>query len=160
MSQRAPTASTQVATLKLLVDAVRSLRSEMGLAPGQKVAAVIAGESAAAGVGALRPYLMTLARLSDVQLLPALPASPAPVAVVEPYRIMLDVPVDVAAERARIDKERARVEGEVTRARAKLGNEGFVGRAPAAVVEQERARLAQFEATLAKLDEQLRRLSP
>ena len=46
----------------------------------------------------------------------------------------------------------------MTKARAKLANEGFVARAPAAVVEQERARLSQFEATLAKVDEQVRRL--
>ena len=72
---------------------------------------------------------------------------------------MLDVKVDPAAERERLAKERAATEGDVTRARAKLGNESFVARAPAAVVEQERARLAGFEAKLAKLDEQLRRLS-
>jgi valyl-tRNA synthetase len=72
---------------------------------------------------------------------------------------MLEVEVDPAAERARIDKERVRIEGDASRARAQLANERFVARAPAAVVEEMRARLAQFEATLRKLDEQFERLS-
>jgi valyl-tRNA synthetase len=96
--------------------------------------------------------------LSAVKHVDALPSSPAPVAVVDRLRLMLEVEVDVEAERARLGKERARVEGEVNKARAKLANEGFVSRAPAAVVEQERARLSQHEATLQKLDEQYRRL--
>jgi len=71
---------------------------------------------------------------------------------------MLHVEVDPAAERARISKEIARVEGEIAKAKAKLSNSAFVDKAPAKVVEQERARLAAHEATLAKLKEQLGRL--
>ena len=157
MGKRAPKAASQVATLKALVEAARSLRSEMGLAPGQKVDAFIEG-GFTAGEEALLPYIESLARLSAVKHVDALPSSPAPVAVVDRLRLMLEVEVDVEAERARLGKERARVEGEVNKARAKLANEGFVSRAPAAVVEQERARLSQHEATLQKLDEQYRRL--
>ncbi len=65
--------------------------------------------------------------------------------------MMLHIKVDVAAEMARIEKEIVRVEGELAKAQAKLGNAGFVERAPAAVVAQERERLASFEATLEKL---------
>jgi valyl-tRNA synthetase len=73
-------------------------------------------------------------------------------------RLALHVEIDVAAEQARLDKEIARLKGEVTKARAKLGNESFVARAPAAVVAQERARLAEFEAAVTRLEDQRARL--
>jgi valyl-tRNA synthetase len=71
---------------------------------------------------------------------------------------MLEVKIDVAAECARLQKEIARIEGETTRAQAKLSNESFVARAPEAVVKQEKERLAGFEATLIKLREQAQAL--
>jgi hypothetical protein len=60
--------------------------------------------------------------------------------------------IDVAAEKIRLGKEAARLEGEIAKAGGKLGNEAFVAKAPAAVLEQERKRLADFTATLAKGD--------
>jgi valyl-tRNA synthetase len=159
LARLAPVPTLHVSTLKSLVEECRSLRSEMGLAPGEKVAALIDGDFEGIAAPLLVPYLKALARLADVALVPHLPASPAPVAVVGPVRIMLDVKVDVAAERERIAKEIARIEGEIAKANGKLGNESFVARAPAAVVEQERARLAGFTATLDKLRTQQARLS-
>ena len=79
--------------------------------------------------------------------------------MVGPHRLMIRVEVDVAAETARLEKEIARLDGESTKCRAKLGNASFVERAPAKVVEQERARLAGFESTLRQLNEQLERLT-
>ena len=82
----------------------------------------------------------------------------APVAVVDEARLCLFVEVDVAAEKARLAKEAARLEGEITKAQGKLGNEAFVAKAPPAVIEQEQKRMAEFSATLAKVREQLTRL--
>jgi valyl-tRNA synthetase len=71
---------------------------------------------------------------------------------------MLKVEIDVAAERERLSKEIARLQGEIAKASGKLANESFVARAPAAVVEQEKERVANFSATLAKMQEQLAKL--
>ncbi len=147
----------QVAELKQMVDACRALRGEMGISPAQRLPLVIAGPRQRAAGHA--PYLQALAKLSAVELAADLSASAvAPVQVVGEFRLMLRVEVDIAAERERLGKEIARLEAEAGKARAKLANASFVQRAPAAVVVQERERLAGFGQTVERLREQLQRL--
>ncbi|MFM8767880.1 MAG: class I tRNA ligase family protein, partial [Rubrivivax sp.] len=153
-------ADAWVGQLKALVAAVRALRSEMNLSPAQRVPLLAHGDPFIAEAA---PLLQALGKLSEVRVLPdeaacAAATAAAPVSVVGAARVALHVEIDVAAERERLSKEIARLEGEVAKAQAKLGNESFVARAPAAVVAQERERMAGFTETLARLGEQLSRL--
>jgi valyl-tRNA synthetase len=150
------TAEDEVAELKKLTDACRNLRGQMNLPPGQRIPLLAVGDGPR--LASFFPYLRALARLSEATVVDVLPDTDAPTAVVGETRLMLDIKVDRAEERVRLEKEIARIEGEGAKARTKLSNPGFVERAPAAVVTQERERLAAFEATLDKLRSQLDKL--
>jgi valyl-tRNA synthetase len=150
-----------VERLKALVTSCRALRSEMNLPPGQRVPLLVQGD--AAFLGQAVPLIQALARISEIRSVQddgafAAASSTAPVGVLGELRFALHVEIDVAAERERLGKEIARLRGEVTKSEAKLGNEGFVARAPAAVVTQERARLADFSQALDRLNSQFERL--
>jgi valyl-tRNA synthetase len=153
-------ADADIALLKRLIDACRTLRGEMKLGPDKRVPLAVSGP--ADRIAVFAPYVQALAKVSEVKpvadMAAANPGGVAPVVVVDDYRLMLVIEIDAAAERERLDKEIARLEGEIAKAEAKLSNESFVARAPAAVVEQERQRLAGFNATLAKVREQRARL--
>ncbi|MHB1247402.1 MAG: valine--tRNA ligase [Sulfuriferula sp.] len=150
-------ACERIALLKDLINATRGLRGEMNLSPALKVPMAISGNAAA--LAGFAPYLAALAKLSDVKIDLALPPGDAPVAIVGDTRLMLLIEIDRDAEKARLEKEFARLQGEITKCEAKLGNASFVGRAPAAVVDQEKQRLMDFKDTLDKLQDQLIRLA-
>lgn len=150
-------AQAQVAELKAQVDAIRALRGEMNISPAQRVPLIAQGD--AATLKANSPYLAALGKLESVEIVDQLPTDAgAPVQVIGTTQLMLHVEIDVEAERIRLSKEIERLQGEINKAEAKLGNASFVERAPAAVVEQERQRVAQFGETLAKVKQQFDRL--
>ena len=140
-------AEREVALAKDVVNAGRNLRSEMKIPPQSRVPAYMTANPSITTSHAFS----ALVRTSELHVVDELPKLDSPVAIAGPHHVMLEVKVDVAAEIERIRKEIARLEGEIVKAQAKLGNASFVDRAPANVVDQERARLADFESTLAKL---------
>ena len=150
-------AEAKVAELKGMIYACRNLRGEMNISPAQRMPLIAAGNTDT--LTAYAPYLAGLAKLSEVSVVTDISADElAPVAVAGDFRLMLKVEIDIAAERERLTKEISRLEGEIAKAEGKLANESFVARAPAAVVDQERARLAGFRDTVAKLKPQLDKL--
>jgi valyl-tRNA synthetase len=149
-----PAAERDMAVLKEWTMATRNLRAEAKLAPGERLPLYATAEPPVADVAATLAALRILARLSEVKAMAALPESPSPVAVVGQARLMLHKEVDPALEAERISKEMNRVSGEIAKCNAKLANASFIERAPAAVVAQERKRLADFEALFAKLRDQ------
>ena len=155
-------AEAHVARLKGVVDACRNLRGEMNVSPGTRLPLYALGDAAFLREAA--PVLQALAKLSEVKVFDdeaawAAAAQAAPVAMAGDARLCLFMEIDVAAEKARLGKEAARLEGEIGKARGKLSNEAFVAKAPPAVIEQEKKRIAEFTATLDKLRTQLQRLA-
>ena len=158
-----PAADTWMAQLKSVTLECRRLRSEMGLSPAEKVPLLTCGD--AAFVDTAAPLLQALARLSEVRAMAdetafAAATQTAPVAMAGALRLALQVQVDAVAEEARLGREIARLQGEIVKAENKLGNESFVARAPAAVVAQERARMADFKQAVDRLKDQRSRLTP
>ncbi len=155
-------ADAWIARLKALVSACRQLRSEMQLPPRERVPLLTHGDTAfVEGAAAL---LKSLAWLAEVRVLPdeaafAAATLQAPVVVSGDARMALHIEIDIAAEQGRLDKEIVRLRGEITKADAKLANDSFVARAPVAVVQQERERLADFSRSLARLQDQRDRLA-
>jgi valyl-tRNA synthetase len=147
--------------LKEVVGACRSLRSEMGLSPAERVPLLVHGDADFMAQAA--PAIRALAKLSAVEPMSDEAAfneasRNAPVLVVGALRLALKVEVDVAAEAARLDKEIGRLQGEIAKAQGKLASESFVARAPAAVVDQERQRVSDFTQTLQRVQAQRARL--
>src|SRR5262249_46144798 len=117
---------------KAVVAAARALRGEMGLSPSDRMPMFAFGD--AEFVRAAAPALKALAKVSAVQVFDdeaafAQATKMAPVAVQGELRLALHVEIDLGAEIERLAKEEARLQGEITKATAKLANENFVARA-------------------------------
>ena len=148
-------AEAEVAIAKQVANATRNLRSEMKIPPKERITLYCTGQPSATTIAAV----ISLAR-AEPKVVNELPNTGSPVAIVGAMRLMPHIEVDPQVERERLGKEIARLDGEIAKAKAKLANASFVERAPAKVVDQERERLAGFEATVAKIRQQLERLGP
>jgi valyl-tRNA synthetase len=156
-------AVADVEWLKAMVSALRRVRSELNVAPGKQVPLLLAGGGAAERTRVQRAgtQLRFLNRLASIEFLDdAAQAPAAATAVVGELTLLVPLAglVDLGAERARLDKELARVAVEIGKSQGKLGNATFVDNAPAAVVDQERQRLADWTAQHVALQAQRRKL--
>ena len=156
-----PASEAWMGEVKSIIDACRNLRGEMQISPAQKVPLWIYGDTEFLTKAA--PYLSALAKLSEVKIVTdesslEKDAPGAPIALVGRNKLLLKIEVDPKAEQARLTKEITRLANEIAKCQSKLNNESFVSRAPAAVLEQEKKRLADFEVSHAKLTEQLAKL--
>ena len=150
------TAFDKMAALKDLVEEVRKLRGEMGIAPNVKAPLFVEGSAELEG---LLKYLPSLTRLTEAKLVDSLPESEdAPVAVCNGARLMLKVEIDKAAETARLSKEAEKLQKALDKLNAKLSKPGYTEKAPAHLVEKDKADLAELEDKMAKVQTQLAKL--
>lgn len=149
-------ANARMAAFKDMVNAVRNLRGEMGIGPAVKAPLFI--ETSDDSVADFVPYLKLLARVSEGTLVATLPADDAPVAISGDARLMLKVEVDKAAETARLTKEQGKAEAELAKLTAKLEKPGYIDKAPAHLVERDKAQLAELNDKLDKIRVQLAKL--
>ena len=145
----------QMAQLQDLVGAVRNLRGEMGIAPNVKAPLFVEGSVPEA----LLKYLPALTRLTEAKTVDRLPENEdAPVAVCNGARLMLKVEIDKAAETARLSKEAEKLQKALDKLNTKLSKPGYVDKAPAHLVEKDKAELAELEEKMAKVQSALAKL--
>ena len=150
------TAFDKMAALKDLVEEVRKLRGEMGIAPNVKAPLFVEGSAELEG---LLKYLPSLTRLTEAKLVDSLPeAEDAPVAVCNGARLMLKVEIDKAAETARLSKEAEKLQKALDKLNAKLSKPGYTEKAPAHLVEKDKADLAELMDKMGKVEGQLAKL--
>ncbi|WP_127281558.1 valine--tRNA ligase [Neisseria meningitidis] len=150
------TAFGQMTVLQDLIGAVRNLRGEMGIQPNVKAPLFV--ESADDLADYLK-YLPMMTRLTEAQQVATLPESEdAPVAVCNGARLMLKVEIDKATETARLSKEAEKLQKALDKLNAKLSKPGYTEKAPAHLVEKDKADLAELEDKMAKVQTQLSKL--
>ena len=151
------TAFDKMNTLQELIGAVRNLRGEMGIAPSVKAPLFV---ESADNLADYLKYLPMMARLTEATQVATLPESDdAPVAVMNGARLMLKVEVDKAAETARLNKEAEKLQKALDKLNAKLSKPGYTDKAPAHLVEKDKAELAELEAKMAKVKVGLAKLA-
>ncbi|MGC6472122.1 MAG: valine--tRNA ligase [Parvibaculales bacterium] len=158
----APEADAEIEWLIKSISEIRSVRSEMNVPAGAQIPLEIIGASEAtkARLDSMRDILKRLARLEHINFSDAVPDGAVQAVVEEAtFALPLKGVIDFEAEAARLKKEIGKAEGEIKKLSGKLNNEGFLAKAPAAVIEENKARLADEEAMRDKLKAALSRLA-
>ncbi|EOW9127891.1 valine--tRNA ligase [Vibrio cholerae] len=145
--------------VKAFITSIRNLRAEYDINPGKPLEVMLkaAHEQDAARIEANKPVLVSLAKLESIRVLADGEATPAcATALVGKSELMIPMAglIDKDAELDRLAKEIAKTQGEIARIEGKLGNEGFVAKAPEAVITKEREKLAGYQEALVKLEQQ------
>ena len=146
-----------MAPLKEMVENCRSLRGEMNISPAQKIPLVVEGDEKI--FNTYKNYIQGLAKLSEVELVKNIPDQDAPVAIIDNFKLMLNIEVDKEAELLRITKEIKQLDIQITKAQSKLTNKSFVSKAPSEVISQEKERLESFSILKEKLQSQYDKLN-
>ncbi len=155
-------ATAEIEWVKRFIMGVRRIRSEMDIAPGKPLPILLTrgGDEDRARAEQHGTLLSSLARLESIEWVAEDAAPESATALVGDLQILIPLAglIDVGAEIARLEKEMAKLEKEIGRLNGKLGNEQFVSKAPAAVIEKERAKLAEAESAFGQLGEQLEKI--
>jgi len=156
-----PAAESEIGWVVDLVTAIRSVRAEMNIAPANLTPLVLAGASSETKARAQRwsDVVKRMARISDISFADQAPEGAVQLLIRgEVAALPLKGVVDFSAEKARLDKELAKAEGDIKRVDAKLSNEKFVANAPEEVVEEEKEKREAAVERKSKLIEALERL--
>jgi len=143
--------------LKKMVVHCRSLRGEMGVSPAEKIPLAITGDKDI--VAGYEIYLKGLAKVNEIESMKELPNKDAPVAIVDNFKLMLNIAIDKKTELGRLQKEINRLEIEIRKASGKLDNKNFIDKAPEEVITQEKERLLEFTQLNEKVRAQLEKLN-
>ncbi|HWJ86630.1 MAG TPA: valine--tRNA ligase [Pelagibacterium sp.] len=149
-----PEASAEIDWLISVISAIRSVRTEMNVPAGAKVPLVVigAGEGTVARIGAHRPAIERLARVSTIDTATAVPGNSAQFVVGEAsWALPLADLIDIGAERQRLSKDVKKLDGEIGGLEKKLGNEQFLSKAPQEIIAEQQERLAEARARRDKL---------
>jgi valyl-tRNA synthetase len=157
-------AERELAWIQQFVLGIRQIRGEMNIAPGKPLAVLLqdAAPDDRTLVDTHSVYLTQLARLESVEFMePGVEPPPSATALLGAMKILVPMAglIDVAAERQRLEKNRARAAAGLAKVQGKLANEKFRANAPAAVIDKEHAKAAALEQEIVQFDEQLARLA-
>ncbi len=158
-----PAADAEMDWVVRLISAIRAVRAEMNVPPGARIPLILKGANAESQrrLEAHKDVILSLARLASAEASDDAPAKGAVEVVVDEASAVLPVAdfIDVAQEKARLQKEISRLEGEIAKVNKKLSNDSFIAKAPAEVVDEQRERAADWGMARDRMAEALQRLN-